>query len=74
MDAQHHSSSGKCKPKLQSDITLDLSEWLKLTTQKTSIGKDAEEGEPSNTDGGNAKVQLPQEIVWSFLQKKEKNK
>ena len=54
-DAQHHSSSGKHKSKLQWDITSHLSEWLKLTTQDTTdVDEDAEKGEPSYTVGGNA--------------------
>ena len=36
------------------DITSHLSEWLKSTTQKTSVGEDAEKGEPSYTVGRNA--------------------
>ena len=55
-DAQHHSSSGKCKSKLQWDITSHLSEWLKSNTQETTgIGKVKEEKEPLHTVGGNAK-------------------
>ena len=42
-NAQHHSSSGKYKPKPQWDITSHLSEELTLTTQATTdIGEDAE--------------------------------
>ena len=54
-DVHHHPSSGKCKSKLQWDITSRLSEWLKLTTQETTdVAGDAEKGEPSYTVGGNA--------------------
>ena len=31
-----------------------LSEWLKLTTQETDVGKDTEKEEPSYTVGENA--------------------
>ena len=51
----HHSSSGKCKSKLQWDIISHLSEWLKSKTQKaTDVGEDVEKKEPSCTAGGNA--------------------
>ena len=54
-DAQHHSSSGKCKSKSQWDITSHLSEWLKSKTwETTSVGKDAEKKAPLCTVGGNA--------------------
>ena len=41
------SSPGKCKPKLQWDITSHLSEWQKSTTQETTvIGEDVKKGNP----------------------------
>ena len=50
-----HSSSGKCKSKLQWDITSHISEWLISTTQETTgVGEDMEKKEPSRTVGGNA--------------------
>ena len=53
-DAQHHSLSGKYTSKLQWDITSHLSEWLKSTTQETTlVGEDVETKKPSCT-GGNA--------------------
>ena len=43
------------KSKLQGDITLHLSEWLKSKAQETTgVGKDVEKGEPFCTAGGNA--------------------
>ena len=52
-DAQHHSSSGQCKSKLQGDITLHLLEWLTSKAQETGVGEDVEKGK-SSTVGGNA--------------------
>ena len=61
---------GKCKSKLQREITSHLSEWLKPTTQDTTgVGEDAEKGEPSRTVGGNATGQPVWETVWRFLKK-----
>ena len=53
-DAQHHSPSGKCKSKLQWDITSHGSEWLKLTTQETDVGKYMKKKELLCNNGGNA--------------------
>ena len=49
------STSGKYKSKAQRDTTLDLSEWLTLTTQATTdVGEDAEKEKLFCTAGGNA--------------------
>ena len=52
-DAQHYSSYGKYKSKLQWAITSHLLECLKFTVQET-VGEGVEEGEPSYTVGSNA--------------------
>ena len=53
-DAQHHLSSGKYKSKLQ-DVTLHLSQWLKLKTQETtSVGEDVEKKQLACTVRKNA--------------------
>ena len=51
-DAHHPLPSGKCKSKLQWDITSHLSEWLQSKAQKTSVVKDVKKGEASYTVGG----------------------
>ena len=38
-NAQHHSSSGKYKSKPQWDTTSQVSEWLTLTTQATTVAR-----------------------------------
>ena len=53
-DAQHHSSSGKYKTKLQCDVTSHMSKWLKLTQETTGVGEDAEKEDLFCTAGGNA--------------------
>ena len=67
-DAQHHSSSGKCKLKLQWGIPSHLPEWLKSTTQETTrVGKDVEKKEPSCTMGGKADWCSHCGKKWRFL-------
>ena len=52
------------------EIRINLSEWLKLTTQETiGVGKEAEKREPSHTVGGNAMGQSLWKTVWRFLKK-----
>ena len=54
-NAQHHSSSGKCKSKPQGDTASHLSEWLTWTTQATTdVGQDAEREDLFCIVGGNA--------------------
>ena len=69
-DAHHHLSSGKCKSKLQWDITPHLSEWPKSTIQETtSIGEDMEKKEPSCTVGGNQTLAATVENSMEIPQK-----
>ena len=52
-NAQHHSSSGKCKSKLQWGITLFQWEWLSLKhLQIINAGEGVEKGGPFHTVGG----------------------
>ena len=54
-DAQHYSSSERCKLKPQCDTTSHLLEWPpSINQQTTSVGKDVEKREPSWTVAGNA--------------------
>ena len=54
-DAQHHSLLGKCKSKLQWDITSHQSEWPSSKSLQTiNAGEGVEKREPSYTVGGNA--------------------
>ena len=53
-DAQHHLSSGKCKPKLQWDIISHMWEWLVYKRQEiTSVCEDVKKGEWLHTISGN---------------------
>ena len=66
-DALHHLPLGKCKTKLQWDISSHLSEWLKWTTQeRTDVGKDVENKNPPvllvGTQTGNATVENSMEV------------
>ena len=66
--AQHHSSSGKYKSKLQWGITSNLSEWPNSRTQEaTDVGEDMEKGEPSYTVGGNVNWYSLSGKLWRFL-------
>ena len=52
--AQHHSSSGKCKSKLQGDITSHpLGCLLSKRQEVTNTSEHVEEREPCYTVGGN---------------------
>ena len=47
-NVQHHSSSGLMQVKTTSDVTSQVSKWLKSKTQETtSVGKDVEKKELS---------------------------
>ena len=50
-NAQYYLSPGKCKSKLQWDITSHLSEWLKSKTRETSVDEDVEKKALSCTIG-----------------------
>ena len=53
-DAQHHQSSGKCKPKPQWHSSLHLPGWLLENRQEiTSIGEDEDRQKSLCTTGGN---------------------
>ena len=52
-DAQHHWSSGRCKPKPQWDTTSHLSERPSSINQQTSAGKNVDKGDPLCSLGGN---------------------
>ena len=54
-DAQHHSSSEKCKSKSQWGTITHQSEWLlSKSLQAINAGEDVDKKEPSYTVGGNA--------------------
>jgi len=53
--AQHYQSSGRCKSHPQWDVTSHQLKWLfSKKPETTSVGENAEKGEPSCTVGGNA--------------------
>ena len=69
-DAQHNSSSEKYKSKPWWDTTSHLSEWLRLTTQETTVSGGGEERGTLLHCWWECKLEQPLwKTLWNFLKK-----